>query len=619
MTTEQTIEETSSYVDLSNIPSMDELLGENIQDDFVEGTIIQGKVIEKRDAGALIDIGYKAEGFLSNDEFYNWSEVKIGDSVDVLLEEIENDNSMPGISAKKAIFQKAWSKITDESEEGAIVKGIMKSRVRGGIIVDVMGIEAFLPGSQIDVMPVRNMDDYLGKEYDFKILKINNERRNIVVSRRELLEADIAEKRATIMQDIEINQVRKGTVKNITDFGAFVDLGGLDGLLHITDMSWGRISHPSELLEVGQEIDVMILGIDTDKERVSLGLKQKTDNPWENVTERFPIGSKVKGRIVNIMPYGAFMEIADGVEGLIHVSEMSWTKRITKASDVLSVGEEVEAVILDIKQDHKKISLGLRQIDQNPWEALAEKYPVGTKIVGKVRNMTSYGAFVEIENDIDGMIHISDMSWTRKINNPNEVLKPGEKVEAVILDIDASQQRISLGMKQAETDPWEGIDELYKIGSVVKGKVAKITAFGAFVELSNKIDGLIHISQISNERIERVKDVLKLGDDLEARVIKIDKDERRIGLSIKAVTEDFSEDQLKAVGDEVSIALDGAMVGMGDALDDALNFIVTNDSEKPVKAEKVEKVKEVAKEVAPKTEEVVKEEPKTEEAVEDKK
>jgi len=616
MTTEQTIEETSSYVDLSNIPSMDELLGENIQDDFVEGTIIQGKVIEKRDAGALIDIGYKAEGFLSNDEFYNWSEVKIGDSVDVLLEEIENDNSMPGISAKKAIFQKAWSKITDESEEGAIVKGIMKSRVRGGIIVDVMGIEAFLPGSQIDVMPVRNMDDYLGKEYDFKILKINNERRNIVVSRRELLEADIAEKRAKIMQDIEINQVRKGTVKNITDFGAFVDLGGLDGLLHITDMSWGRISHPSELLEVGQEIDVMILGIDTDKERVSLGLKQKTDNPWENVTERFPIGSKVKGRIVNIMPYGAFMEIADGVEGLIHVSEMSWTKRITKASDVLSVGEEVEAVILDIKQDHKKISLGLRQINQNPWEALAEKYPVGTKIVGKVRNMTSYGAFVEIENDIDGMIHISDMSWTRKINNPNEVLKPGEKVEAVILDIDASQQRISLGMKQAETDPWEGIDELYKIGSVVKGKVAKITAFGAFVELSNKIDGLIHISQISNERIERVKDVLKLGDDLEARVIKIDKDERRIGLSIKAVTEDFSEDQLKAVGDEVSIALDGAMVGMGDALDDALNFIVTNDSEK--KAEKPEKVKKV-KEVTPKTEEVVKEEPKTEEAVGDKK
>ena len=580
---------------------MDELLGEKVQEDYVEGTIIKGKVIERRDSGALVDIGYKAEGFLANDEFSNWDEVKVGDEVDVLLEEIETTKTAcPESVPRKQYSRKPGGKITSESEEGAIVKGLMKSRVRGGIIVDVMGIEAFLPGSQIDVMPVRNMDDYLGKEYDFKILKINNERKNIVVSRRELLEENIAEKRTEIMKDIEVNQVRKGTVKNITDFGAFVDLGGLDGLLHITDMSWGRISHPSEMLEVGQEIDVVILGIDEEKERVSLGLKQKTENPWENVEERFPIGSKVKGRIVNIMPYGAFMEISDGVEGLIHVSEMSWTKRITKAGDVLSVGEEVEAVVLDIKKEHKKISLGLRQIDQNPWEALAEKYPVGTKIKGKVRNMTSYGAFVEIENDIDGMIHISDMSWTRKINNPNEVLKPGDEVEAVILDIDASQQRISLGMKQTENDPWEGIEELYKIGDVVKGKVAKITAFGAFIELSHKIDGLIHISQISNERVERVKDVLKLGDDVEARVIKIDKDERRIGLSIKAVQEDFTEDQLKAVGDEVSIALDGAMVGMGDAFDDALDQIAIDEpaEETPAPEEKAEK-----EESAPKAEE----------------
>lgn len=632
MTTETITEETSSYVDLSNIPSMDELLGEKVQADYIEGTIIKGKIIEKRDSGALVDIGYKAEGYLGNDEFSNWDEVNVGDEVDVLLEEIENENSMPGISAKKAVFQKAWSKITDESEEGAIVKGMMKSRVRGGIIVDVMGIEAFLPGSQIDVMPVRNMDDYLGKEYDFKILKINNERKNIVVSRRELLEENIAEKRSEIMKDIEVNQVRKGTVKNITDFGAFVDLGGLDGLLHITDMSWGRISHPSEMLEVGQDVDVMILGIDEEKERVSLGLKQKSENPWENVEERFPIGSTVKGRIVNIMPYGAFMEIADGVEGLIHVSEMSWTKRITKAGDVLSVGEEVEAVVLDIKREHKKISLGLRQIDQNPWEALAEKYPIGTKIKGKVRNMTSYGAFVEIENDIDGMIHISDMSWTRKINNPNEVLKPGDEVEAVILDIDASQQRISLGMKQTETDPWEGIEDLYKIGDIVKGKVAKITAFGAFIELSHKIDGLIHISQISNERVERVKDVLKLSDEVEARVIKIDKDERRIGLSIKAVKEDFTEDQLKAVGEEVSIAIDGAMVGMGDAFDDALDQIqIDKSAEEPApapaeeaapiveeKAEEAPVVEEAAPVEEPAAEEKAEEAPAEEAAVEEK-
>jgi small subunit ribosomal protein S1 len=604
MTKEQIIEDSSSFLDLSNMPSMDELLGEKVQPDYVEGTIIPGTIIEKRDSGALVDIGYKAEGFLPSEEFSNWTEVKVGDLVDVLLEEIENENSMPGISAKKAIFQKAWAKITEESFEGAVVKGVMKSRVRGGIIVDVMGIDAFLPGSQIDVMPVRNMDDYLDKEYEFKILKINNERKNIVVSRRELLEESIAEKRSEIMKKIEIGQVCKGTVKNITDFGAFIDLGGLDGLLHITDMSWGRISHPSELLEVGQEIEVMILGIDEEKERVSLGLKQKTENPWENVEEKFPVNSKVKGRIVNIMPYGAFMELADGVEGLIHVSEMSWTKRITKAGDVLSVGEEVEAVVLDIKKDSKKISLGLRQVEQNPWEALAEKYPEGTKIKGKVRNMTSYGAFVEIENDIDGMIHISDMSWTRKINNPNEVLKPGDEVEVMILDIDPDQQRISLGMKQTEKDPWEDIESLYKIGDIVTGKVAKITAFGAFIELSHKIDGLIHISQISNERVDRVKDVLKLGDEVEARVIKIDMNERRIGLSIKAVKQNFTEDELKAVGDEVAIALDGAMVGMGDAFDDALGQVFTQEvpkTEPSVKKE--EKTEEVADTETPVAEE----------------
>jgi small subunit ribosomal protein S1 len=619
--TTTTTEIQSDFLDLTNIPSMDELLGETVQDEFKEGTIIEGTIIEKRDAGALIDIGYKAEGFLHSEEFSNWDELQVGDKVDVFLEEIENERSMPGISAKKAVFQKAWSKITTDSEEGSIVKGVMKSRVRGGILVDVMGIEAFLPGSQIDVVPVKNMDDFLNKEYDFKILKINNERRNIVVSRRELLEADMAEKRAIIMKDIELNQVRKGTVKNITDFGAFIDLGGMDGLLHITDMSWGRISHPSEILEVGQELDVIILGIDTEKERISLGLKQKSENPWENVEEKYPIGSKLKGRIVNIMPYGAFMEIENGVEGLIHVSEMSWTKRITKAGDVLSVGEEVEAVVLDIKKDQKKISLGLRQIEGNPWEALAEKYPIGTKIVGKVRNMTSYGAFVEIENDIDGMIHISDMSWTRKINNPNEVLKPGDEVEAVILDIDTEQQRISLGMKQAEEDPWAQIDTLYKLGDIVKGKVAKITAFGAFIELSNKIDGLIHISQISNDRVEKVKDVLNIGDDVEARVIKIDQNERRIGLSIKAVDEDYSVDQLKAVGEEVSIALDGAMVGMGDAFDDALSIIEEQTAAPkkkeaaPAKEEKAAKAP-VEEKTEEKVEEAPAEESKEEEAPE---
>ena len=410
------------------------------------------------------------------------------------------------------------------------------------------------------------MEDYIGKEFDVKIIKINQDRRNIVVSRRELLEESLRDQRGKLLAEMKVDELRKGVVKNITDFGAFIDLGGVDGLLHITDISWGRISHPSEVLQVGQEIEVVIIGIDKEKERVSLGLKQKTRNPWDDVVAKYPKGSRVTGKVVNIMPYGAFVEIETGVEGLIHVSEMSWTKRVSKASDVLSVGEEVEAVVLDIDRDSRKISLGLRQKERNPWEVLAEKYPVGRRITGKVRNMTSYGAFVEIENDIDGMIHVSDMSWTRKINNPNEVLKPGQEVEAVILDINPEQQRISLGLKQAESDPWANINELYKVGDVVKGKVTKIAAFGAFVELSNKIDGLIHISQLSREHVDKVKDVLSVGDEVEARVIKVDTDERRIGLSIKAVGENFSPEELKAAEEEYTAALKPGedMVDMGE-------------------------------------------------------
>ena len=568
--------EIKSYVDLStdNI-SMDALLANEQKSEFVENSIVSGKIVEKRNDGALVDIGYKAEGFIPAIEFRNWADVKVGDEVDVYLEEIENENSMPGISLQKANFIKSWNKITSEYGEGSVITGLMKHRVKGGIIIDLNGVEAFLPGSQIDIGPVKNMDDFIGKEYEFKILKINQDRRNIVVSRRELLEASRKDRRSQLLKDMEVNQIRKGVVKNITDFGAFIDLGGIDGLLHITDMSWGRISHPNEMLELGQEIEVMILDIDYDKERVSLGLKQKTKNPWDEVEAKYPIGSTVKGRIVNIMPYGAFVEIEQGVEGLIHVSEMSWTKRVTKAGDIVSVGEEVEAVVLDIDKEGKKISLGLRQKTRNPWEVLAEKYPAGSRIKGKVRNMTSYGAFVEIENDIDGMIHVSDMSWTRKINNPNEMLKVGDEVEAVILDIDPQQQRISLGLKQIEEDPWANINELYKIGDVVSGKVTKITAFGAFIELTHKIDGLVHISQISKDRVEKVKDKLALGQEIEARVIKIDRDERRIGLSIKALDEGFSEEDLKAASEEVSAALKpGEALGdMGQLIGDSLDSL----------------------------------------------
>ena len=576
-----TTENTKSYVDLSSNVSMDELLnGTEKSNNFAEGSIVPGKIVEKRQDGALVDIGYKAEGFIPSTEFRNWSEAQVGDNVDVFLEAIENENNMPEISLSKANFIKSWEKITSEYGEGSIIKGLMKHRVKGGIIIDLNGVEAFLPGSQIDIGPVKNMDEFIGKEYDLKILKINQDRKNIVVSRRELLEESRKDRRSALLKEMEVGQIRKGIVKNITDFGAFIDLGGVDGLLHITDMSWGRISHPSEMLELGQEIEVMILDIDFEKERVSLGLKQKSKNPWDEVESKYAVGNSVKGRIVNIMPYGAFVEIEQGVEGLIHVSEMSWTKRVTKAGDVVSVGEEVEAVVLDIDKEGKKISLGLRQKTRNPWEVLAEKYPAGSRIKGKVRNMTSYGAFVEIENDIDGMIHVSDMSWTRKINNPNEVLKVGDEVDAVILDIDPQQQRISLGLKQTEDDPWANIETLYKIGDVVKGKVTKITAFGAFIELSHKIDGLVHISQISKDRVEKVKDKLALGQEIEARVIKIDKEERRIGLSIKALEEGYTEDDLKAAGEEVSAALKpgAALVDMGKVIGDALDDLDVSEN-----------------------------------------
>ena len=544
-----------SYVIIDDKLTMEDLLSGQTKTDFKVDSIVTGTIVEKRQDGALVDIGLKAEGFIPYTEFKNWDEVNLNDQIDVYLEELENEQNQPGISLQKAAFIQTWKKITSDFGEGSVIRGKMKKKVKGGILIDLDGVEAFLPGSQIDIGPVKNLDDLIDQEYDFKILKINQERHNIVVSRRELLEESRKDMRAQFLKEMKVGELRTGKVKNITDFGAFIDLGGVDGLLHITDMSWGRITNPKEMLEVGQEIEVMVLDIDFAKERVSLGLKQKSANPWDDVETKYPVGSTVKGHVVNIMPYGAFVEIEQGVEGLIHVSEMSWTKRITKASDVVSAGEEVEAVILEVNKADKKISLGLRQKTRNPWEVLAEKYPPGSHIKGKVRNMTTYGAFVEIENDIDGMIHVSDMSWTRKINHPNEVLKVGEEVEAVILDIDPTQQRISLGLKQTEVDPWANIEQIYKIGDVVKGKVTRVTAFGAFIELSHKIDGLVHISQISRDHVEKVKDKLNLGDEIEAVVIKIDKDERRIGLSIKALEEGFNEESIKAAGEEVSAAL----------------------------------------------------------------
>jgi small subunit ribosomal protein S1 len=509
---------------------------------FVQGEIVKGKIIEVRPKEMLVDIGYKSEGVIPAIEFIDAKAVKVGDEVDVLIEKLENKEGTVVLSHEKAEFKKNWDKILTICNEGGRIVGKVKSIVKGGLVVNV-GVEAFLPASQIDVITPRNLTEFVGNSYEFKVVKINQERQNIVLSRRELIEQERFEKRSHLLAEMVPGDIRKGTVKNITDFGAFIDLNGIDGLLHITDMSWGRIGHPSEVLKVGQELDVVVLDVNKEKERVSLGLKQKMANPWDSIETKFPVGQKVKGKVVSLVPYGAFVQLEPGVEGLVHVTELSWTKRIAKPSDVLKQDQEIEAVVLGINREEQKISLGIRQLESNPWDNAAAKYPVGTKVKGKVRNLTSYGAFVELEEGIDGMIHVSDMSWTRKINHPSEVMKKGDEVEATVLEVDRPNQRIALGMKQLGTDPWETIDTLYKVGDLVTGKVTKLASFGAFVGLQHEIDGLVHISQISEDRVDKIKNVLKAGQDVSARVIKIDRGERRIGLSIKAAA--YSDEQLK--------------------------------------------------------------------------
>jgi small subunit ribosomal protein S1 len=488
-----------------------------------------------------VDIGYKSEGAIPTSEFED-EEFEIGDICEVLLMKLENDDGMVVLSKEKAAHRQNWEKIVKVYEDGGLVKGKVKSVVKGGLMVNV-GVEAFLPGSQVDIIPPKDLSEYVGKVFEFKIVKANDERQNVVVSRREVIEAERSELRQEFLQTVKIGDMVEGQVKNITDFGAFVDLQGMDGLLHITDMSWGRISHPSEMLHIGKSLEVQILDVDREKERVSLGLKQMLDNPWEDIEAKFPINQRVKGKVTKLLPYGAFVEIEKGVEGLVHVSELSWVKRITRPSDVLELDQEIEAVVLGISIEEQKISLGVRQLEENPWTEIEARYPIGQRITGSVRNLTTYGAFVGLEEGIDGMIHVSDLSWTRKINHPSEILKKGDEVEAVVLSIDKENQRVSLGIKQAENDPWSDIDDKFKVGDMVKGSVAKIASFGAFVNLQDDIDGLIHISQLSEEHVEKVKDVLKVGDEVEARVIKVDKVERRIGLSVKAV--EYSAEQLQ--------------------------------------------------------------------------
>jgi small subunit ribosomal protein S1 len=542
--------------------ALKELIASSVKN-YREGSIVKGHILEIRPREFLVDIGYKSEGVIPASEFDEPESVELGDEVEVLLERLENDEGMVVLSKEKASQRQNWEKIVGVFKGDGLIKGKVRSAVKGGLTVNV-GVEAFLPASQIDIVPPKDLQQFVGNTYDFKIVKINEDRKNVVLSRREIIEQERSEKRQAFLGGVNIGDQIVGTVKNITDFGAFIDLDGIDGLLHVTDMSWARLNHPSELIKVGQQLTVQVLDINKDKERVSLGLKQMQSNPWDKIEERFPVGQKVSGKVTNLMPYGAFVQIEDGVEGLIHVSELSWTKRIARPSDVLTLGQEVEALVLGVNKDEQKISLGVRQLEPNPWDEIELRYMIGKQVKGKVRNMTAYGAFVELEEGIDGMIHVSDLSWTRKINHPSEMLKKGDDLEAVVLDIDKTNQRISLGVKQLDQDPWKEIDGRFRIGDLVKGTITKLTNFGAFVQLQDDIDGLVHISQISEDRVEKVKDVLKVGQEVEARVIKVDKAERRIGLSVKAAN--YSEEALRKEAETLDTLRPGEdMVGLDQA------------------------------------------------------
>ena len=556
----------------------------SVQDSqFKPGSIIEGTVSAVKGDDVFVDIGYKSEGVVSLDEFADKEAVKPGLKFQVMLRDLENDKpGMVVLSKKAADDQIRWEKVLAQYTEGCVVNGTIRSQVRGGLLVDIDGVEAFLPGSQVDVMSVRDLAPYIGQTFDFKVIKISNERKNIIISRRELIEGTMAEKKAALLASLQKGEIRKGRVKNITDFGAFIDLDGIDGLLHITDMSWGRIKHPSEMLKVGQELDVMVLDVDQEKERISLGLKQTTENPWSTISEQFPVGSRVQGKVVNLAAYGAFVEIAPGIEGLVHISEFSWTKRVARASDMLNVGDEIMVQVLSVDSENQKIALGIRQTQENPWDSVMDRYPVGSRVKGKVRNWTQYGAFVELEDGIDGMIHVTDLSWTRRPAHPSECLQKGQEVEAIVLDVNPKEQRISLGLKQAQTDPWADIASKYAVGAIIKGKVSKVASFGAFVELEEGVDGLVHISQISDQRIEKVKDALQIGQEVEARVVKVDRGERRIGLSIKAVNmtdEQVKELEAEAAGttsvDSASSAPAGspALGSLGAAFEDAFGNV----------------------------------------------
>jgi small subunit ribosomal protein S1 len=502
---------------------------------FAEGEVVTGRIISIDKDHVLVDIGYKSEGQVRIQEFMDQSgnlTAKVGDAIEVMVEWWDDEDERVLLSKDKAANIKVWEAVKKSYDEEGTVKGTITNRVKGGFSVDI-GVPGFLPGSQADLRPIRNLDDMVGKEFDFKILKYNRKRSNIVLSRRAILEKEMEEKRAATLETIHEGKVVEGAVKNITEYGVFVDLGGVDGLLHITDISWGRVKHPSELFSIGDPITVKILNLDLENERVSLGMKQLNEDPWTMASEKYAVGSRVTGKVVSLTDYGAFIELEEGIEGLIHVSEMSWTRKIRHPSKVVSVGEEVEAVVLDIKPDSRRISLGMKQVVPNPWDVISEKYPIGTTIEGKIKNITDFGLFIGIDEGIDGLVHISDISWTRRIKHPSELFKKGDVVQAIVLDIEKENERFSLGIKQLQDDPWASVAQRYEVGKEITGTVTNLTDFGIFVELEEGIEGLVHVSEISKEKIKTPTEKFKIGDVISARVMNINSDERRIGLSIK--------------------------------------------------------------------------------------
>ncbi len=505
-----------------------------------EGQVLRGTVIDITPDHVTVDVGYKSEGQIPMQEFLKRDkkvDVKIGDQIDVFLEKKESEEGLLTLSKEKADKITIWRDISRSCREGEVIEGEIVGKVKGGLSVDIGRIRAFLPGSQVDLKPVRNLDALIGQRFKFKVIKFNRKRNNIVLSRRILLDEERKQLRDETLKNLKEGDVVEGTVKNLTDYGAFVDLGGMDGLLHITDISWGRIGHPSDKLSVGDRIKVKVLHFDQEKEKVSLGLKQAMPDPWESISQRYPTGSRLKGKVVNVTDYGVFVELEEGIEGLVHISELTWSKKMRHPSKVARIGDTVEVMVLDCDPIKRRISLGMKQVEPNPWAVIEEKYPVGTKVVGRVKTVTDFGIFIGFDEGVDGLVHVSEMSWTKKIKHPGELYKKGQQVEAVVLNIDRHNERFSLGIKQLTPDPWKDVARRYRKGDVVAGKVTNVTDFGAFIELEEGIEGLVHVSEISREKVERPSDVLKVGDTLSAMVLHIDPHERRIGLSIKGLKE----------------------------------------------------------------------------------